>query len=66
MSTDTPETKKPEGEDSGTSTGDAGALPDDPSRRSFFKRAAIGGGATLLAGGATYGAVQVSLQGRVD
>ncbi|MDJ0895131.1 MAG: reductive dehalogenase [Alphaproteobacteria bacterium] len=66
MSTDTPEVRSPEGQGGGSSSGDGEGSLDDPSRRAFFKRAAIGGGATLLAGGATYGAVQLSLQGRVD
>ena len=66
MSTDTPETKEPKGQDSGPSTGENEDSLDDPSRRSFFTRAAIGGGAALLAGGAAYGGVQASLQGSPD
>jgi hypothetical protein len=42
-----------------------GGLLDDPARRSFLKRAAIGGGAALAGGAASYGAAKASLQGRV-
>ncbi|MDJ0610240.1 MAG: hypothetical protein QNJ67_14780, partial [Kiloniellales bacterium] len=66
MSTDTPETSDPKGQESGTSTKASAAFSDDLSRRTFFRRAAIGGGATLLAGGATYGATRVALDGSVD
>ena len=37
---------------------------DDPSRRLFFKRVAVGGGAALLAGGGTYGVMRSQIQGR--
>ena len=40
-------------------------LLDDPARRMFLKRAAIGGGAALAGGAASYGAARVSLQGKV-
>ena len=41
-----------------------GDLLKDPSRRLFFKRAAVGGGAALLGGAGAYGASMVSLNGR--
>jgi epoxyqueuosine reductase len=41
-----------------------GGLLDDPGRRSFIKRAAVGGGAALAGGAASYGAAKLSLQGR--
>ena len=41
-----------------------GDLLKDPSRRLFFKRAAVGGGAALLGGAGAYGLARVSLQGR--
>ncbi len=66
MSTDTPETKASEGHSPGPSTGGAGESPEDLTRRTFFKRAAIGGGATLLTGGVAYGATRIALDGRVD
>jgi epoxyqueuosine reductase len=43
---------------------DAEGLLNDPARRSFLKRAAVGGGAALVGGAVSYGAAQVSLQGR--
>ncbi len=59
MSEETPKGKDPqapseayESQPSGPSRGE-GDLLDDPSRRDFFKRVALGGGAALLAGGAT-------------
>ena len=42
-------------------SGDGGL--DDPSRRLFFKRAAIGGGVALLGGGATFGVVRRQIHG---
>lgn len=39
---------------------------NDPARRLFFKRAAVGGGAALLGGTATYGAGIHSLKGKVS
>ena len=60
------EPQEPEGRPSGSSDGGDGAALDEPSRRTFLKRAAIGGGATLAVGGATYGATQIALEGRVD
>ena len=39
-------------------------LLDDASRRTFFKRVAVGGGGALLGGAASYGAAKVSLDGR--
>ena len=45
---------------------DAEGLLDDPARRTFLKRAALGGGAALATGVASYGAAQASLQGRVN
>jgi len=39
-------------------------LLDSPARRTFLKRAAIGGGAALAGGAATYGAGRFSLEGR--
>ncbi len=65
MSTDTPK-EEPKGQATESSAGDDEFVLDDPTRRTFFKRAAVGSGAALLAGGATYGAVQVSLNGRRD
>ena len=44
--------------------GDQGGLLDNPERRSFLKRAAIGGTGALIGGAATYGAAMHSLQGR--
>jgi reductive dehalogenase len=40
-------------------------LLGDPARRTFLKRAAVGGGTALLGGAGAYGAAKVSLQGRV-
>ncbi|MDJ0865990.1 MAG: reductive dehalogenase domain-containing protein, partial [Myxococcota bacterium] len=37
---------------------------DEPSRRAFFKRVAVGGGAALLAGGGTFGLVRRQIHGR--
>jgi epoxyqueuosine reductase len=45
---------------------DSQGLLDDPLRRTFLKRAALGGGAALAAGAASYGAAHASLQGRVN
>ena len=50
MTTDTPETKEPEKKEpeeqgGGPSASESEALLDEPSRRAFFKRVAIGGGA---------------------
>jgi reductive dehalogenase len=42
---------------------DAG-LPSDEKRRTFLKRAALGAGGVIAAGGVTYTAAQQSLQGR--
>jgi ferredoxin len=39
---------------------------DEPSRRTFFKRVAIGGGGALLAGGASYGLAVNSVRGKVS
>jgi epoxyqueuosine reductase len=39
-------------------------LLDDASRRTFFKRVAVGGGGALLGGAASYGAAKVSMEGR--
>jgi len=50
--------------DGGSEDGPGGLL-DDPARRIFLKRAAIGGGAALAGGAASYGAAKASLQGRV-
>jgi hypothetical protein len=44
---------------------DAEGLLDDPARRTFLKRAALGGGAALAAGTGAYKATMVSLEGRV-
>lgn len=62
MTTDTPETKDPQDqseapEDQASEPEASPAkghedTPDDPSRRTFFKRVAIGGGAAVVAGGA--------------
>ena len=41
-------------------------LLEDPARRLFFKRAAVGGGTALLGGAATYGAGIHSLKGKVS
>jgi len=41
-------------------------LLEDPGRRLFFKRAAVGGGTALLGGGAAYGVGIHSLQGKVS
>ena len=41
-------------------------LLEDPGRRLFFKRAAVGGGTALLGGAATYGAGIHSLKGKVS
>jgi len=41
-----------------------GELLDNPARRLFFKRAAVGGGGALLGGAGAYGATKVSLKGR--
>ena len=43
-----------------------GADLDNPSRRTFFKRAAIGGGAALVAGIGSYAAGKGSVQGQED
>ena len=43
-----------------------GADLDNPSRRTFFKRAAIGGGAALVAGIGSYAAGKGSVQGKED
>jgi len=66
VSTETPEPKEPEGKGSGSSGIDVEATLDEPARRAFFKRAAIGGGAALLAGGSAYAGVQWQLQGRPE
>ena len=66
MTTDTPETNNPEDQDSGSSADNRDDLPAEPSRRDFFQRVAIGGGAVLLGGGAVVGATQAALQGRLD
>lgn len=66
MSAETPEPKEPEGKASESSGIDDEATLDEPARRAFFKRAAIGGGAALLVGGGAYAGVRVSLNGRVD
>ncbi len=66
MATDTPESSNPKDQDNDSSNINRDDLPAEPSRRAFFRRAAIGGGTALLAGGATYGATQVALQGRRD
>ena len=64
---DTPNTSTVE--NTGASTDDAinpgqvGML-DDPARRLFFKRVAVGGGSALLGGAAAYGAGRLSVQGR--
>ncbi len=50
MPEETPKEKDPQ-----ASSKASADLLDDPSRRAFFKRVALGGGAALLAGGATYG-----------
>ena len=70
MSEETPKGKDPQppseasdSQPSGPSRGE-GDLLDDPSRRTFFKRVALGGGAALLAGGATYGVTQRQIHGR--
>jgi reductive dehalogenase len=39
-------------------------LLEDPARRLFFKRAAVGGGTALLGGAGAYGAAKLSLEGR--
>ncbi len=41
-------------------------LLEDPGRRLFFKRAAVGGGTALLGGAASYGAGIHSLKGKVS
>ena len=41
-------------------------LLEDPSKRLFFKRAAVGGGTALLGGVASYGAGIASLKGKVS
>ncbi len=50
----------------GVPTGGGGQaeLLDDPSRRTFFKRAAIGGGIALAGGGLTYAGAKVAISGR--
>ena len=53
-------------------SGDSSSLPgpsdllNDPARRLFFKRAAVGGGTALLGGGAAYGAGIHSLKGKIS
>ncbi len=64
MAADTPETKDPKDQGGEPQTSDRGALLDETSRRAFFKRVAIGGGAALLGGGATYGLAQRQIHGR--
>jgi reductive dehalogenase len=66
MAADTPETNDPKDQDSGSSASDREDLLSEPSRRDFFKRVAIGGGAVLLGGAATIGATQAQLRGRRD
>ena len=67
MSNNNQEANKPEGQTSSTigdtSPGAAPHLLDDPSRRLFFKRAAVGGGAALLGGVGAYGAGRISVKG---
>ncbi len=65
MAADKPETNDPKGQDSGPA-GDREDILSEPSRRKFFKRVAIGGGATLLGGAATIGWTKAQLQGRPD
>ncbi len=66
MATDTPETNEPQAEGSEPSASEHGEVLCEPTRRTFFKRVAIGGGAALLGGGAAYGAASAALQGRRD
>jgi len=56
-----------EPEQSGTPSAESGGLADllqDPKRRLFFKRAAVGGGGALLAGVAAYGGGRALVKGR--
>jgi hypothetical protein len=66
MTMDTPEKNVPEDQGGGSSESSHDDLPAEPSRRAFFQRVAIGGGAALLASGAAYGATRVALQGHRD
>ena len=72
MTTETPRTKAPENQASGPpisqpkgspAKGDEDVLTD-PSRRTFFKRVAVGGGAALAAGGAAFAGTQAAIRGR--
>ncbi len=74
MTTETPETEGPQDQseapeeqasepEASPAKGSDDTL-DDPSRRSFFKRVAIGGGAALAAGGLTFGASKAAINGR--
>ena len=62
MATDTPENQ--EQEEPNASVEESQATPEEPSRRTFFKRVAVGGGAALLGGGATLAATSAALEGR--
>lgn len=74
MTDETPETegqqdqsKAPEdqaGEPEASTARDHEDTPDDPSRRTFFKRVAIGGGIALAGGGLTFGASKAAINGR--
>jgi reductive dehalogenase len=66
MATDTPEKNDPKGQDSGSSASNREDLPAEPSRRDFFRRVTVGGGAALLGGGAVYGATRAALEGNPD
>jgi reductive dehalogenase len=47
----------------GAKSGDSHDLLNDPERRLFFKRIAVGGGGALLAGAGAYGAGRLSVKG---
>ncbi len=74
MANETPETNGPQDpektpedqatESQATPAGGQESAPADPSRRSFFKRVAIGGGIALAGGGLTYAGTQAAIRGR--
>ncbi len=74
MTTETPETEGPQdqsnapedqsSEPEASPAKDQEDMPDDPSRRTFFKRVAIGGGIALAGGGLTYAGTQAAIRGR--
>jgi len=50
--------------DTGASEPDSDQILDAVGRRTFLKRAAIGGGGALVAGAASYGAIKSELKGK--